>query len=121
MRLDQWLWAVRIYKTRSNSADAIKGGHVEINGQPCKPAREVKAGDLIVARAASITRTLKVIAAPQTRIGAKFVPEYVEDLTPPAEFQKNRDPVFIPVMMRERGTGRPTKKERRELDGQFEF
>ena len=116
MRLDQWLWTVRIYKTRSNSADAIKGGHVVVNDQPCKPAREVKAGDLIVARAGEITRTLRVIAAPPSRVGAALVAQFAEDLTPPEEYEKRRQLEFIPVIARDRGTGRPTKKERRDLD-----
>jgi ribosome-associated heat shock protein Hsp15 len=121
MRLDQWLWAVRIYKTRSSSADAIKGGHVQINGQPCKPAREVKAGDVIVARVGIVTRTVKVISTPPSRVGAKLVPQFAEDLTPPEEFQKRLAPNLVPVMLRERGTGRPTKKDRRDLDGEFGF
>jgi ribosome-associated heat shock protein Hsp15 len=119
MRLDQWLWSVRIYKTRTNAADAIKGGHVEINGQSCKPAREVKPGDLIVARAGDITRTSRVLADPPSRVGAKIVAQYLEDLTPSEEYQKRREPNFVPIMMRERGTGRPTKKERRDLDERF--
>ncbi len=116
MRLDQWLWAVRIYKTRTNAADAVKGGHVQINGQPCKPAREMKAGDLVVARAGEITRTLRFVAAPPSRVAAKLVAQFTEDLTPPEEYSKRREPNFIPIMLRDRGSGRPTKKERRELD-----
>ena len=119
MRLDQWLWAVRIYKTRANAAEAIKGGHVEINSQSCKPAREVKASDLVVAKVGDITRTVRVIAEPKSRVAAKLVPAFAEDLTPPEEYEKRRLPNFIPVILRDRGTGRPTKKERRDLDQQW--
>ncbi len=116
MRLDQWLWAVRVFKTRANSADLIKGGHVEVNGQPCKPAREMKPGDLIVAKVGQLTRTLRFLAEPPSRVAAKLVAQFAEDLTPPEEYQKGRDPHFFPVKQRARGSGRPTKKERRELD-----
>jgi ribosome-associated heat shock protein Hsp15 len=120
MRLDQWLWAVRIFKTRSNAAEAIKGGHVQINGLPCKPARVVKFGETIVARVGEITRTVRVISDPPSRVGAKLVEQYAEDLTPPDEYTKRREPNFIPVLLRDRGTGRPTKRERREIDEQFD-
>lgn len=120
MRLDQWLWAVRIFKTRSNAAEAIKGGHVQINGLPCKPARIVKCGETVVARVGEITRTVRVISDPPSRVGAKLVAQYAEDLTPPEEYTKRREPNFIPVLMRDRGTGRPTKRERREIDEQFD-
>ena len=116
MRLDQWLWTMRVFKTRVNSADAIKGGHIEVNSQPCKPAREMKVGDLIVAKIGPLTRTLRFLAEPPSRVGAKLVAQFAEDLTPPEEYQKAREPSFFPVMRRERGTGRPTKKERRKLD-----
>ena len=120
MRLDQWLWAVRVYKTRSNAADAIKGGHVTVNDQPCKPARVVKPGEMIVAKVGDITRTVKVIGDPKSRVGAQLVAEYAEDLTPPEEYTKHREPNFIPVMLRPRGSGRPTKRDRREIDGLME-
>lgn len=119
MRLDQWLWCVRVFKTRVNSADAIKGGHATVNGQPCKPAREVKAGDLVVARVGEITRTVRFIAAPPSRVAAKLVAQFAEDLTPHAEYERRRDPNFVPVMLRNRGTGRPTKKQRRDLDEHY--
>jgi ribosome-associated heat shock protein Hsp15 len=119
MRLDQWLWAVRIFKTRSTAAEAIKGGHVEINAQSCKPAREVKPGDIVVARVNEIQRTVRVVSSPPSRVGAKLVPEYLEDLTPPEEYQRRREPNFIPAILRTRGSGRPTKKDRRDLDAQF--
>ncbi len=117
MRLDQWLWAVRLYKTRTLAAESIKSGHVKLNGEPSKPAREVKPGELIVARCGQITRTLKVLSAPASRVGAKLVPQFAEDLTPPEEYNPVRDPVFVTPAFRPRGAGRPTKRERRQLDG----
>jgi ribosome-associated heat shock protein Hsp15 len=116
MRLDQYLWAVRVFKTRALAVDAIKAGHVTISGQPCKPAREVHAGDLIVARSAHITRTLRFLATPPSRVGAKLVAQFAEDLTPPEEYARRREPNFIPPMFREPGSGRPTKRDRREIE-----
>src|SRR5262245_55916263 len=111
MRLDQWLWAVRIFKTRSLAVDAIRNGRVEVNGRICKPAHEVRAEEMIVARVAEITRTVKVIASPKSRVGAKLVNQYMEDLTPKEELEKKRLPNFIPVAYRLKGSGRPTKRD----------
>ena len=116
MRLDQWLWAVRIFKSRSLSAEAIKGGRVKVNGAATKPAHEAKPGELVVARIDMLTRTVRVIGAPPSRVGAKLVPLYAEELTPPEEFAKRRDPNFRPISIRPKGAGRPTKRERRRLD-----
>jgi ribosome-associated heat shock protein Hsp15 len=117
MRLDQWLWAVRVFKTRSSSAEAIKAGHVTVNGQPAKPAREVHTGDSIVAKVGEITRTVRALGTPPSRVGAKLVPQYAEDLTPPEEYAKRREPNFLPPVFRPAGSGRPTKKARRAIDG----
>lgn len=117
MRLDVWLWSVRIYKTRTVAADAIKAGHVRIGGQSAKPSREVREGDLIEAEIVEMTRTVKVRGFPKSRVGAKLVAEFVEELTPPEEFEKRRrEPNLLPPGFRPRGTGRPTKRDRRELD-----
>ena len=116
MRLDQWLWAVRIYKSRTLAAKAIKGGHVKVNGDAAKPAHEAKPGDLVAARIEMMTRTLRVIDAPRSRVGAKLVAQFAEELTPPEEFAKRRDPNFRPIGLRPKGAGRPTKRERRLLD-----
>ena len=117
MRLDQWLWAVRLYQTRSLAVEAIKGGHVKVNGEPAKPAHEMKPGELVTARTGSLLRTLRVLDAPRSRVSAKLVAQYAEDLTPPEEFEKQRAVEFRPVAARPRGSGRPTKRERRLLDG----
>ena len=116
MRLDQWLWAVRVFKTRALAADAIKGGHVRVNDAPCKPARDVRAGDMVVARVGIMTRTVGALAAPKSRVAAKLVPEFAEDLTPPEEYARRIEPKPVTPVFRPQGTGRPTKRERRETD-----
>ena len=116
MRLDQWLWAVRIYKTRTSAAEAIKGGHVKIADAVPKPAREVHPGEIVVARVNQMTRTVRVIGAPPSRVGAKLVPEFAEDLTPPEEYQRRREVNLLPPGFRAKGSGRPTKHDRRAID-----
>lgn len=116
MRLDQWLWAVRVFKTRSLSAEAIKGGHVRVNDAPCKPSREVRPGEIVVARVGVMTRTVRVIADPPSRVGAKLVAQFAEDLTPPEEYARRPEPNLLPPMFRPQGTGRPTKRDRRAMD-----
>ncbi len=116
MRLDQWLWAVRVYKSRSLAADAIKGGLVKVDGERSKPAHEPKAGELIVARVGIMTRTLRFIAAPKSRVAAKLVLDFAEDLTPIEEREKRPEPNLLPPGFRPRGSGRPTKRDRRALD-----
>ena len=116
MRLDQWLWAVRVFKTRSLAVTAIRAGHVRINGENAKPAREPRAGELVTARIGVMTRTLRVIGAPPSRVAGKLVAEFAEDLTPPEELEKMRALAFGAPGSRARGSGRPTKRERRELD-----
>jgi ribosome-associated heat shock protein Hsp15 len=119
VRADRWLWAVRLYKTRSLASAACTAGHVKINGQPCKPARDVRPGDVLTALAGAITRTVKVLGVLENRIGTKLVPRYLEDLTPPSEYEKPRKKVFAPMGQRPKGAGRPTKKERRMLGSFF--
>lgn len=128
-RLDKWLWAARIFKTRSIAADACKNGRVMLNGVKLKPSRMVKEGEIIQVRKPPVTYSFKVLKAIQNRVGAKLVPEVLENVTPPDQYElleMNRISGFVG---RARGTGRPTKKERRELDnftepaffGDFEF
>ena len=116
MRLDLWLWAVRVFKTRALAAGAIKAGQVKVNGQQAKPAREVHPGETVIARVGPVTRTVRALGAPASRVGAKLVPQFAEDLTPPEEYAKRSDPNFIPPLLRPKGAGRPTKRERREID-----
>jgi ribosome-associated heat shock protein Hsp15 len=115
MRLDQWLWAVRVYKSRTLAATAIKVGRVKVNGERSKPAYEPKLGDLITARVGIMTLTVRHLAAPKTRVGAKLVAGFAEDLTPPEERARRPEPNLLPPGFRPKGAGRPTKRERRVL------
>lgn len=119
MRLDKWLWAVRLFRSRALATAAIQAGSVEINELPAKPAREVHAGEIVTVRQGLIRRTLRVVGAPRSRVGAKLVPEYCIDLTPESEFEKVREQRVQQVLARERGSGRPTKRDRRALDRLF--
>lgn len=114
VRIDKWLWAVRVYKTRSLAADACKAGHVKIAGQSVKPAREVRPGDIVAAFNGHLTRTVKVIAVLEDRVGAKFASDFVEDLTPESERTRKAEPDFTRVSLV--GKSKPSKKERRQLD-----
>ncbi len=116
VRIDKWLWAVRLYKTRSLATEACKAGHVTIDGHPVKPARDVRIGETITALAGEVRRTLRVLALLEQRVGAPLVKQFAEDLTPAAELEKQRDPGARPLFLRPKGAGRPTKKERRELE-----
>ena len=115
-RIDKWLWAVRLYKTRSMATDACKKGQITMNGLPMKPSKSIKEGDSINVRKPPVTYTFKVLQAIENRVGAKLVPEMLENLTPKEQYdilEMNRISGFV---NRARGTGRPTKKDRRELD-----
>lgn len=116
MRLDQWLWAVRVFKTRSLAVTAIKAGHVKIKGENTKPAHEARAGEIVTVRVGVMTRTLRVIDAPKSRVAGKLVAQFADELTPPEEFEKQRALALGFPGARPRGAGRPTKRERRELD-----
>jgi ribosome-associated heat shock protein Hsp15 len=119
MRIDKWLWAVRIFKTRSLASAACRNGHVEVAGQKVKPSREVKANDLIQAKTGDITRTIKVLGVLDRRVGAAAVKEFAEDQTPLSELEKPRERVIQPLFFRPKGMGRPTKKDRRDLEKLF--
>lgn len=116
VRIDKYLWAIRVYKTRSEATDACKGGKIRLNGSDVKPSKAVKAGDLIVARKGAVTYTYKVLQLIDKRQGAKLVPVYAENLTPPEELAKLRAPVETFFLKRDRGAGRPTKKDRRQME-----
>jgi ribosome-associated heat shock protein Hsp15 len=115
-RLDKWLWAVRVFKSRTLATDACRAGTVEINDQPAKPAREIKLGELVVVRQGLVKRTLAVVGVPKSRVGAKLVPGFCTDLTPPEEYEKARAHRVQQLLAREKGSGRPTKRDRRLLD-----
>lgn len=116
LRLDKFIWAVRFYKTRSVAAEAVKSEQVMLNGSFAKPAATVKPGDEIKVKRNPIWRTYRVKALLKNRVGAKLVEGYIDDITPPEEIEKLEMMKLMPGYDRERGKGRPTKKERRELD-----
>ena len=120
VRLDKYLWAVRIFKTRSDAADAVRNNKVTVNDAYAKPSREVKIGDRIAVRRQLVTYSYKVVDLVSSRQPAKNVPLYCLDTTPQEELDKLVAPRETVFVFRERGTGRPTKKERRALDDLME-
>jgi ribosome-associated heat shock protein Hsp15 len=116
VRVDKWLWAVRLYKTRSLAAAACAAGHVKINGQRVKPARCVRVGELIEAFAGDVNRTVRVTGLLAQRVGAAAAAGFMEDLTPPAERNRPRESGLEPLFHRPKGAGRPTKRDRRLLE-----
>lgn len=115
-RIDKWLWAARIYKTRTLAADACKNGRITINGAQAKPSRSVKPGDEVSVKKSPITYTFRVKQAIEKRVGAKLVPDILENITTPEQYELLEMSRISGFVDRQRGTGRPTKKERRALD-----
>lgn len=115
-RIDKFLWAIRAFKTRTDATDACKGGKVKIGGVNAKPSKEVKPDDILQVRKGTLTFTYKVLQPLERRVGAKLVPQYAENLTPASELEKLRAPVETFFVTRDRGAGRPTKKDRREIE-----
>ena len=115
-RIDKYLWAIRAFKTRTDATDACKGGKVKVAGVNAKPSKEVKPGDVLTVKKGTVTYTYKVLQPLERRVGAKLVPEYALNLTPAAELEKLRAPVETFFITRDRGAGRPTKKDRREIE-----
>lgn len=109
-RVDRWLWSVRLYKTRTEATSACRGGHVRINGATARPSAPVRAGDRVETRGPGRDRIVEVVRVVDKRVGAPVAAECLIDRSPP------RDPRPAPPFARERGAGRPTKKERRQLD-----
>ena len=114
MRIDKYLWAIRVFKTRSEATEACNGGKVKVGGVNCKPARPIKEGEIIEIRKGPSLFSYRVIQPLEMRVGAALVPQYAENLTPESELE-----TFF--LKRDRGTGRPTKKERRVLDNLMEY
>ena len=115
-RIDKWLWAARIFKTRSIAADACKNGRVTIGGVNVKPSHVVKAGEVVAVRKPPVTYSFRILKTIEQRVGAKLLPEIYENVTPPDQYElpeMNRISGFVD---RQRGTGRPTKKDRRAMD-----
>lgn len=115
-RIDKWLWAARIYKTRTLAADACKNGRITINGAQAKPSRSVKVGDKVGVKKSPITYTFRVKQTIEKRVGAKLVPDVLENITTPEQYELLELSRISGFIDRQRGTGRPTKKERRALD-----
>ncbi|MCH6255177.1 RNA-binding S4 domain-containing protein [Puniceicoccaceae bacterium K14] len=116
VRLDRWLWATRIYKTRALAIEACRGGKVRINDEKAKPSHRVKIGETIVAQTEAMKRTVVVKQLTEKRMGAKLVEEFLDDLTPPEERVAKKETLAQVILKREPGAGRPTKKERRQMD-----
>jgi len=116
VRIDKWLWAVRLFKTRTIAIEACKKGRITIKGVTIKPSRMIKTGDVIEVRRAPITYSFEVLNLTENRMGAKLVPEFMKDVTPPSQLEILELSKMSGFVDRARGTGRPTKKDRRELD-----
>lgn len=115
-RIDKWLWAARVYKTRTLASDACKNGRITINGALAKPSRTVKVGDQVGVKKSPITYMFRVLQAIEKRVGAKLLPEVFENITPPEQYELLEMNQISGFIDRARGTGRPTKKDRRALD-----
>ena len=119
VRVDKYLWAMRIYKTRSIATDACKCGRVKMNGVEVKPSRVFHVGDVFTVRKGPITYTYRIMQLWGNRLGAKMVPEYLQDITPKEQLELLELARYAAQSGRDRGTGRPTKKDRREIEQFF--
>ena len=120
VRIDKWLWAVRLFKTRSLAAEACKKGKVMIKGIEVKPSRNVKVGDVVCVKRNPVLFSFEVVGLAENRMGARLVPEYMKNVTTSDQLELFELGKIAAQNNRERGTGRPTKKERRDLDEFFE-
>lgn len=119
IRLDKWLWSVRVYKTRSEASDACRGSAVRLNGNIAKPSAKVRVGDTVQARTKQMNRSLIVLGLTEKRIGAPLLPEYLEDRTPQSEIDaalERRNNARLFAHKGHDGKGRPTKKDRRDIE-----
>ena len=115
-RIDKWLWAARIFKTRTMAAAACKKGQVCMKGTPLKASRMMKAGDVVEVRKPPVTYSFRILQAIEKRVGAKLIPEILENVTPPEQYELLEMSRISGFVGRAKGTGRPTKKERRSLE-----
>lgn len=116
VRIDKWLWSVRIYKTRNQASEACRAGKVKLDGLAIKPSHEVKIGEIYTIHITPIYKTVRVLALLGNRVAAKLVPDSMEDLTPASEYDKLKMPKENFFILRDPRTGRPTKKERRDIE-----
>lgn len=124
VRIDKWLWAVRIYKTRTAASEACKKGRVLMGDISVKPSRNIRAGEIIQVKKPPVTYSFKVLELADKRMGAKQVPQFMENVTPPEQYELLELNKISGFVDRQRGQGRPTKKERRDMDqfnGSVEF
>lgn len=117
MRIDKYLWCIRLFKTRSLATNACKKGHVKLAEAIVKPSKELFGNEIIKVRKNQINYQIKVLDLPESRVGAKLVDLYRKDVTPKEEFQKNELLKYSKDYYRKKGTGRPTKKDRRDIEG----
>lgn len=115
IRVDKWLWMVRLFKTRSLATEACNAGKIKLNGTNVKPAKTVKSEEVLEVHIGQLVKTVKVLDAPKSRVGAPLVPQYCEDLTPQEEYDRVRM-LNMRFEKRDRGEGRPTKRDRRQID-----
>lgn len=120
MRIDKFLWCTRYYKTRSIATDACKKGHVKLNGSNVKPSKEVYTGEKLTIRKNQINYEILVLDVPKNRVGAKLVDLYRKDITPKEAFENQDILKFSKDYYRKKGTGRPTKKDRRDIDNYYD-
>ena len=120
MRIDKYLWSIRLYKTRSIATEACKKGHVKQGDKPCKPSKEVYGNEFISVRKNQINYKIQVLDIPESRVGAKLVDLYRKDTTPKEEFEKTDLLKYSKDYYRKKGTGRPTKKDRRDIDDYYD-
>lgn len=116
VRIDKYLWATRLFKTRALSSEACERGRISVNGMLAKASRMIRAQDRIALKKPPVTFQYQVLRPLANRVAASLVPEYLQDLTPPEEMEKNQTLRQISFVFRDQGTGRPTKKERRDID-----
>ena len=116
MRIDKYLWCIRLFKTRSIATEYCKKGHIKIDDKSCKPSKELFGNELFTVRKNQINYKIQVIGIPESRVGAKLVDLYRKDLTPKEEFEKTALLKYSKDYYREKGAGRPTKKDRRDID-----
>ena len=116
VRIDKFMWAVRLFKTRSSAAEFCKKGKVSIDGTTAKSSRTVKAGDTISIKTPPVTRSYEIFAVAEKRMGAKLTPDFIKDITPPDQLEILEITRLANQQGRDKGLGRPTKKERRDID-----
>ena len=115
-RLDRWLWAVRVYKTRGDALEACRASAVRLNGNIAKPSAKIRVGDTVIARTKALRRTLKVLALSEKRMGAPLVKQFIEDITPEEDLEAAREKQANARLFKHSGGGRPTKKDGRTIE-----